>query len=216
MDEKHPNAGYAEFLEALGDGRLQPGQNVTQAELCDILGLSLSPLRETTTLLEAAGLITVRRHAGIKIFYPDINFIGQTFQFRGVIERAGVRKFADVVSADWITEMRERHAVTMAFVRDRREPNEFAEPVRRLEVAFHDPFVRSLNNDLMLFTHARLDENLYIVRRTHTRTVSPKSTLQALTEHLAVVTALEQHDADAAEAALEAHFRSVLHRVFAE
>lgn len=216
MDEKHPNAGYAAFLEALTDGRLQPGQSLTQSELCDVLGLSLSPLRESTTLLEAAGLITVKRHAGIKIFYPDVNFIGKSFQFRGVIERAGVRKFADVVTADWVDNMRERHAKTIAFVRDRRDPDDFAVPVRELEVAFHDSFVRVLNNDLMLFTHARLDENLYIVRLTHRRAVSPNSTIEAMKEHVAVVDALERHDPDAAEAALDTHLRSVLHRIFAD
>lgn len=138
MNEKHPNAGYAAFLEALTDGRLHPGQSLTQSDLGDVLGLTLSPLRETTTLLEAAGLITIKRHAGIKIFYPDVNFIGQSFQFRGLIERAGVRKFADIVTADWVKDMRENHAQTIAVVRDRRDPDDFAAPVRKLEIAFHD------------------------------------------------------------------------------
>jgi DNA-binding GntR family transcriptional regulator len=37
-----------------------------------------------------------------------------------------------------------------------------------------------------------------------------------MSEHLAVVDALERNDPDAAEAALDAHLRSVLHRIFAE
>ena len=58
------NAGYAAFFDALIDGRLKLGQTLTQDELCKVLGLSLSPMRETTTLLEAEGLITFRRKVG--------------------------------------------------------------------------------------------------------------------------------------------------------
>ena len=62
------NAGYIAFFDALIEGRLKLGQTLTQDELCRVLGLSLSPMRETTTLLEAEGLITVRKKVGITIF----------------------------------------------------------------------------------------------------------------------------------------------------
>ena len=65
-------------------------------------------MRETTTLLEAEGLITVRRKVGITIFYPDVKFVGNSFQFRGLLEREGLRKFARSVTPDWIARMRER------------------------------------------------------------------------------------------------------------
>ena len=72
------NSGYHAFFEALIEGRLRLGQTLKQEELGAILGLSLSPMRETTTLLEAEGMITVRRKVGITIFYPDMNFVGNT------------------------------------------------------------------------------------------------------------------------------------------
>jgi DNA-binding GntR family transcriptional regulator len=34
------------------EGRLEPGMIVTHSELCEILGISLTPLRETLVLLE--------------------------------------------------------------------------------------------------------------------------------------------------------------------
>ena len=45
------NAGYAAFFDALIAGKLKLGQTLTQDELCQVLGMSLSPMRETTTLL---------------------------------------------------------------------------------------------------------------------------------------------------------------------
>ncbi len=47
------NAGYIAFFDALLERRLKLGQTLKQEELGDILGQSLSPMRETTTLLEA-------------------------------------------------------------------------------------------------------------------------------------------------------------------
>ncbi len=46
-------------------------------------------MRETTTLLAAEGLIKVRRKVGITIFYPDMKFVGNTFQLRGCWKRRG-------------------------------------------------------------------------------------------------------------------------------
>jgi len=53
----HTNEGYRLFREALQNGQLKAGMVVTQNELCDLLGLSLSPLRETLVLLEEFGLV---------------------------------------------------------------------------------------------------------------------------------------------------------------
>ena len=111
------NPGYNAFFEALIEGRLKLGQTLKQEELGAILGLSLSPMRETTTLLASEGMIKVRRKVGITIFYPDMKFVGNTFQFRGLLEKEGLRKFAGTVSRDWIARMRDEHARIISFVR---------------------------------------------------------------------------------------------------
>ena len=92
------NPAYTAFFDALVDGRLRLGQTLTQDELCQALGFTLSPVREATTLLEAEKLITVRRKVGITIFYPDVDFIGDCFQFRGLLEREGLQDHLIVVT----------------------------------------------------------------------------------------------------------------------
>ncbi|MBK8084216.1 MAG: GntR family transcriptional regulator [Devosia sp.] len=63
-------------------GRLEAGMVVTQNELCDLLGLSLSPLRETLVLLEEFGLVEIKPRTGIRIVYPEVAFIRENYQFR--------------------------------------------------------------------------------------------------------------------------------------
>src|SRR5882724_11573257 len=67
------NEGYLRIRQALRDGTLQAGMTVTQSELCDLLKVSLSPLRETLVLLEEFGLVDIKPRAGIAIIYPDVS-----------------------------------------------------------------------------------------------------------------------------------------------
>jgi len=207
------NPGYHAFFEALIEGRLKLGQTLTQEELGAILGLSLSPMRETTTLLAAEGLITVRRKIGITIFYPDMKFVGNTFQLRGILEKEGLRKFAGTVSRDWIAHMRREHNRIIDYVRDVNDLQTYRLPVKRLEREFHDSFVNVLANDQVSVIYGRLTQKMYLIRLHNLDAVGPANTVLSMREHIAIIDALEKADADGAIEALDRHLKSVLHRV---
>lgn len=213
MSEGFENAGYTAFCEALVAGRLRLGQTLKQEELCEVLGIKLSPMRETTTLLESEGLISVRRKVGITIFYPDVDFIGNAFQFRGILEREAVRKFASVLPAGWIERMRRAHAEIIDFVQRVNDLGVHRVPVRQLEYDFHRSFIGALGNAEINKTYGRLSQKMYLIRLHNLQSVNPTSTVVAMQEHLAIIDALEQRDADAAIVALDRHLQGVLHRV---
>ena len=106
MTTHYMHAGYETFYQALMDGRLKLGQTLTQNELCAVLGISMSPLREALTLLQDDGLISPRRRLGLEIFTPDVEFIASTTQFRELIEVQGLERFMEAVPADWVPSMR--------------------------------------------------------------------------------------------------------------
>lgn len=206
-------AGYAAFFEALVAGRLKLGQTLKQEELGAILGVSLSPMREITTLLEAEGLITVRRRVGITIFYPDVKFVGNTFQFRGLLEREGLRKFARSVTPAWIGKMREGHAEIIDHVRKVHDQAVFRFKVKSLERKFHETFIEAYENDQITTIYRRLDQKMYLIRLHNLVAVDEANTVRSMEEHLAVVDALERTDTQGAIEALDQHLRAVLHRV---
>jgi DNA-binding GntR family transcriptional regulator len=207
------NAGYAAFFEALVAGRLKLGQTLRQEELAEILGVSLSPVREVTTLLEAEGLITVRRRVGITIFYPDVKFVGNTFQFRGLLEREGLRKFARSVTPSWIRRMREEHRKIIDYVRRVHDQAVFRFDVKKLERSFHETFIEAYENDQISTIYARLDQKMYLIRLHNLVAVDEANTVRSMNEHLAVIDALEAGNAEAAIEALDKHLQGVLHRV---
>lgn len=207
------NAGYHAFFEALIEGRLKLGQTLKQEELGEILGLSLSPMRETTTLLEAEGMIKVRRKVGITIFYPDMKFVGNTFQFRGLLEKEGLRKFAGSVTREWITRMRDEHRRIIDYVSSVNDLYAYRLPVKELEREFHESFINVLANDQVTTTYARLVQKMYIIRLHNLDAVGPANTIQSMREHLAIVDGLEAGNVEAAIDALDRHLKAVLHRV---
>src|SRR6478735_97224 len=104
-DVRQDNEGYRRFREAMQSGKLQAGMVVTQNELCDLLGLSLSPLRDTLVLLEEFGLVEIKPRTGIRIVYPEIAFIRENFQFRIMIEDYALRSFGNTVTEAWLENM---------------------------------------------------------------------------------------------------------------
>lgn len=213
MRDEIDNPAYNAFFEALVDGRLKLGQTLKQEELCQALGYTLSPVREATALLEAEGLVTVRRKVGITIFYPDVNFIGDCFQFRGLLEREGLRKFAATRPVEWIEEMRRAHAEIIAYVRDVHDLERYRVPVKQLEHQFHRSFIGAYGNAQISATYARLSQKMYLIRLHNLVAVGPVNTVQSMNEHLAVVDALADRDVEAAVEALDKHLMAVLHRV---
>ena len=212
LDGGIDNAGYNAFFEALVEGRLKLGQTLKQEELGTILGLSLSPMRETTTLLEAEGLITVGRKVGITIFYPDLNFVGNTFQFRGLLEKEGLRKFATTMPPDWIARMRQGHERIMAFVREVNDLHTYRIPVKQLEREFHESFISAYGNSYMSMVYARLVQKMYLIRLHNLDAVGPIHTITSMDEHLDIIDGLAAGDIDGAIDALDRHLKGELHR----
>lgn len=214
-DVRQDNEGYRRFRAAMQDGKLQPGMVVTQNELCDLLGLSLSPLRETLVLLEEFGLVEIKPRTGIRIVYPEVAFIRENYQFRIMIEEFALRSFGNTVTADWLENMRESHEECRRNLTDGGPFQEEQLRFLSLDMRFHREIVEALDNRAILDTHNRLQENIRMAQQVHRRPGFRGALLETVDEHLKVIDALQNHDVEAAVAALEAHFRASTHRTFA-
>lgn len=214
-DVRQDNEGYRRFREAMQDGTLQAGMVVTQNELCDLLGVSLSPLRETLVLLEEFGLVEIKPRTGIRIVYPEVAFIRENYQFRIMIEIYALRSFGDTVTEAWLANMRESHEECRSGLNDGGAFEEGQLRFLALDSRMHREIVEALDNRAILDTHQRLQENIRMAQKVHRRPGFRSALLDTIDEHLAVIACLEQRDIDGAVAALEAHFRASTHRTFA-
>jgi DNA-binding GntR family transcriptional regulator len=214
-DIRQDNEGYRRFRAAMRDGRLQPGMVVTQNELCELLGLSLSPLRETLVLLEEFGLVEIKPRTGIRIVYPEVAFIRENYQFRIMIEVFALRSFGNVVTEEWLANMRQSHEECRRHLSDGGPFQDEQIRFLSLDNRMHREIVEALDNRAILDTHTRLQENIRMAQQVHRRPGFRGALLDTVDEHLKVIAALERRDTEGAVQALEDHFRASTHRTFA-
>lgn len=207
--------GYRRFRQALQDGKLAAGMTLTQSELCELLGVSLSPLRETLVLLEEFGLVEIKPRTGIRIVYPEVSFIRENYQFRMIIELYAIKVFASVVTRDWLDAMRSRHEALRGELLAADLPESVQARHFALDRRMHREFVESLDNRAILEAHTRLQDNIDMARQVHQPSMLRGHLIETVDEHLKIIACLEQRDVEVATASLNTHFRNSISRVFA-
>lgn len=205
-------AAYERFQEALLQGRLRPGQLVSQKELISLLDMSIGALRELLPRLEAEGLLTVLPQRGIQITAIDLPMIRDAFQMRIALEReavlAAVRKMPDDILAE--QEARHRDALDQLRQDGDRSPD-FFDAGQAVDSAFHDLLIGSTGNELMIHTYNVNSIRIRLIKLDRIR-LTRLTLPSAFADHLAVIGALKARDPAAAVSAMETHIRNARDR----
>lgn len=210
--EKKRTLARERFRLRLLDGTLKAGSTLTQNELANILGVSLTPLRELLVLLEDYRLIEVKQRAGITIIYPDVSFIRENLQFRTILELDAIESFALNADQSWVDEQVERHQSIRAELRDNPEAANRGS-TETFDRPFHRAMIRSLGNETITTTYERIMDNVTLAQLVHRRRYSAEQITDTIDEHLIVLDKIAARDPDGARTALRAHFRSSTHRI---
>ena len=201
---------YTGILAVLFDRKLPAGAIVSQAQLVELTGVPVGPLRDALRVLEAEGVLTIHPHTGIQFVKPGLELTRSTFQFRGIIESAAVAVYAETGAESEIREIETRHRTTVAALeRDGITPEILLE-IEDLEEVLHGAIVSCLNNPLIDTSYRRIRNYLKLLRLERKMTIP--LLMRSLREHILVIEACANRDADAAVAALHAHFAAALQR----
>ena len=90
-----------QVVQAIGDGRLKPGEKVAEAKLARELGTSRAPAREALRLLESQGLIVSHARRGFFVHAYDGNELDDIYDLRECLElHAARRAMSRITDAD--------------------------------------------------------------------------------------------------------------------
>lgn len=206
--------GYVRFVDAVGNGLIEPGSSVTQSQLCEVLGMSLTPLRETLILLEEYGLVEPKPRAGLQVVFPDVDFYRENIQFRTMIETYCLRNAIEHFTGEWIDGQVEDHKECSKLLADIDRYEEGKIKMIEVDRRFHLEMVAFLQNSSISFAHEHVHVNMTISRQVHRRSQFRQQLIDTVGEHLAVLEAISERDANKAVAALERHFQASTHRTF--
>jgi len=204
------DVAYDRVLESLFEGRLPAGAFVSQNELVGLLGIPVGPLRDALRVLEAEGVLRIHPRSGIQFVKPGLELTRSTYQFRTIIERAAVRVFAETAPAEWFDDLREEHRALIARLVSGEVDPDALEELERLEGRLHNSIVGIMANPLIDSSYRRIHNYLRLVRLD--RRLTAPVALRSLQEHMKILDACIERDADQAEAALRAHFSAALER----
>lgn len=149
-----------QIAEACGrmivEGRLRPGQRLTEMDLADRFGTSRGPVRDALRLLERRRLVDVLPRRGAFVRRLSLDMIADLFNVRIALAGLAIRTLAERPDARWIDTFRRRVDELAASVPDA-EPVNFAYTLTRAVRAI----VRGSHNELVEQIFMDLDEQTF-------------------------------------------------------
>ena len=193
---------HLEVSEQLRDmivsGRLEAGERIVEAELCKELNVSRTPLREALKVLAVEGLIQLMPNRGARVTHFTVDEARELFEVVSGLERLAVELAAERASPADIKRLRTLHDRMSAHHR-RGERHEYF----RLNHQIHNAMVALSNNATLIATHAGLMARARGSR--YQAILSDERWDESMTEHEAIMKALESGDGPGAGALLLHH-----------
>ena len=186
---------------AIAERRLMPGTKLAEQKLADIFRVSRTLVRQALNQLSRDRLVRLEPARGATVAAPSVTEAKQVFEARQLIEGALIKQLARTITAAQIAELRmhlnaERAAIGRTDISGR----------TRLLADFHVLLARMMGNEVVaqllgdLLTRSSLIALMY--QSTHSAEAS-------FDEHVAIVDALERHDARDAVRLTQRHLHSV-------
>jgi DNA-binding GntR family transcriptional regulator len=91
--------------QAITSGHFRPGDRLIERELCALLGVSRTSLREALRQLEGDGLVTNIPHKGMVVATIGVHSAEEIYQVRAVVEGLAGRLFAEHATAELRAEL---------------------------------------------------------------------------------------------------------------
>lgn len=184
---------HERIRDAIVAGELKLGEQVSEAQLAQRMGISKTPVREALQRLKIEGLVEIHPQRGTFVFRLDPNQVGQLCRFRAMVETEALRESALANRAGMARELA-RLVVEMA-------PAEAAQDVQalaRIDMDFHWQFFAFCPNTYLRGAYELIRYQLIAMRhRSHIH--------NAVDSHQVLVDAVASGDIDTACALLREH-----------
>lgn len=94
--------------DAIAEGRFRPGERLIERELCEMLGVSRTVLREAMRELENDGIVTSQANRGVVVTTISVRNAREIYELRAMLEGLLAARFAEFASSLQIAELAQR------------------------------------------------------------------------------------------------------------
>ena len=184
--------------QMLLEGHIAPGAKLNERELCALLKVSRTPLREALKMLAAEGLVQLLPNRGaiaVELSHEDIQ---STFEVMAGLEGQSGELAAQRVTEAELREIKALHFEMLAAYTRADLPAYY-----RLNSQIHTAINLAAKNTVLTATYRQLNARLQALRFRSNQ--DGDKWQSAVHEHEAMIVALEKRDAVALRAVLIAH-----------
>jgi DNA-binding GntR family transcriptional regulator len=193
---------------AIVDGHFAPGLRLIEREMCDLLGVSRTLIREALRQLEAEGWVENVPYRGPTVAATSADEARQLYEIRAVLEGWAAYRCAENATDEDLAELSE-------LVEQLDAAEQRGNLKRMLDVldAFHEKLLQAAGNQMLAGYLASLRSRLRRLRGVSLR--QPGRAQQTIEEKRILLAALKQRDAKTARKAREQHVLTAARNVTA-
>jgi len=199
-------AAELSIRNAIETGQYKPGQVISQRQIVEDLGLSVTPIREAILVLSSNGIVERHKHHSIKVSEIDADRLRQIFEVRHMLEERAVREAAVKRGGMVPGQLRSLNGALEPFARAP-VPAE----INRLDRAFHTLIFSSCGNDALVWAIDQVKSSFPMYALWN----EPGRVETSVAEHWALVEAIDAQDPDAAALAQKRHLANGLEATIA-
>ncbi|WP_407332845.1 GntR family transcriptional regulator [Enterovibrio sp. 27052020O] len=204
MKDVTKSEGITEWLiEAIVSGKFASGSKISEPELSRELGVSRGPLREAMMRLESMGLVERVPHVGARVVAISAAQLSDIYAVREALEGMAIRQACQHITAQEIEALKKLLHRHQQHIDDVDGATYFHQ---QGDFDFHYRIIQASRNDKLI--SLLCDELYHLVRMYRTQSTRTQSRPErALDEHVQILNALEERDADLAEMLMRRHIK---------
>ena len=195
------DAVYEALREGILSHLFKPGERLHVDELSEKLGVSLTPVRNAIQQLASEGLVEIHPRSGTFVAKLSVQDIEETFEIRCALECLAAEKATASLDGADLDRLRELLLLLSRPIHN----SEDRKAHEQANSEFHRILIQASGNRRLQDMYEGLNAHLKIAR-IHGSEQSWRSRLgEEQAEHLQIVTALENRDANLVAATLRKH-----------
>lgn len=195
---------FTKLQHAIICGQMPAGSKISEPELARRYGISRGPLREAIQRLEAQKLVEKTAHVGAKVVSLSQQQLAELYQIRAHLEGLACRLAAQNIDKQQILSLRQ---LLRLHAQDPNLQQGTSYYLQEGDDDFHYCILQSCGNQLL---QKMLCDELYHLIRMYRIQFSniPNRPQQALAEHLHILDAIAEGDAELAELLMRRHIET--------
>jgi len=189
--------------DMIGSGTLASGEKIQEMALCRQFGVSRTPLREALKVLASEGVVTLQPHRGAVVASLSVPELEEVFPVMGALESLAGEIACRSISDKEIAAIAALHKKMVEHWR-RRE----LQPYFKMNQAIHQAILEATHNETLKAVYRGLAGRVRIAR--YVANMSDDRWHEAVTEHEAMLAALQARDGARLASILKNHLANKL------